>query len=229
LEDELVENLAVLLWRKRRLLQAEKAEIAKADVLREDAAMKQVVQRLNYALPEGSLAAVLGSRSNLSVLQEAIYCIQKYRLLLSANTNEELERIREICFRYPLDGPARERAAREGIEIAKLMPACPNAAENVLDPEQPKDQLRDAMLKALDAELDNLVELKRSQTITDFNKIAHNFEAACIPSQEAIDRLLRYETHLSREFDRTLSQLERLQRMRLGQPVLPPINVRFSK
>ena len=85
------------------------------------------------------------------------------------------------------------------------------------------------MLKALDAEFDNLVELKRSQTITDFNKIAHNFEAACIPSQAAIDRLLRYETHLSREFDRTLSQLERLQRMRRGQPVLPPINVRFSK
>jgi hypothetical protein len=34
--------------------------------------------------------------------------------------------------------------------------------------------------------------------------------------------------HLSREFDRTLAQPERLQRMRLGQPVIPPINVRLS-
>lgn len=40
-----------------------------------------------------------------------------------------------------------------------------------------------------------------------------------------LDRLLRYETSLERSFDRTLSQLERLQRMRLGQPVLPKLEV----
>jgi len=33
---------------------------------------------------------------------------------------------------------------------------------------------------------------------------------------------------LSREFDRTLNQLERLQRIRKGQPVLPPIKVEVS-
>lgn len=43
-----------------------------------------------------------------------------------------------------------------------------------------------------------------------------------------LDRLLRYEASLERQFDRTLSQLERLQRMRLGQPVLPRIEVRHS-
>ena len=42
------------------------------------------------------------------------------------------------------------------------------------------------------------------------------------------DRLLHYEAHLERNFDRTLSQLERLQRMRLGQPVLPKLEVRHS-
>jgi hypothetical protein len=36
-------------------------------------------------------------------------------------------------------------------------------------------------------------------------------------------RLSRYEAHLSREFDRTLSQLERLERMRLGHPRLEPM------
>ena len=39
------------------------------------------------------------------------------------------------------------------------------------------------------------------------------------------DHLLRYET---RNFDRTLTQLERLQRMRLGQPVLPKLEVSLS-
>jgi hypothetical protein len=33
---------------------------------------------------------------------------------------------------------------------------------------------------------------------------------------------------LSREFDRTLNQLERLQRMRKGQPVLPPMELKIS-
>ena len=43
------------------------------------------------------------------------------------------------------------------------------------------------------------------------------------------DLLLRYETTFERSFDRTLSQLERAQRMRSGQPVLPPINVNLSQ
>ena len=42
-----------------------------------------------------------------------------------------------------------------------------------------------------------------------------------VPSKESSDRLQRYEGSIERSFDRTLSQLERLQRMRLGQPVLP--------
>ncbi len=49
-----------------------------------------------------------------------------------------------------------------------------------------------------------------------------------VPSKEASDRLQRYEGSIERSFDRTLSQLERLQRMRLGQPVLPAIKVDVS-
>jgi hypothetical protein len=63
---------------------------------------------------------------------------------------------------------------------------------------------------------------------TETQKPKFNAAATRIPSQEASDRLIRYEAHLSREFDRTLSQLERLQRIRKGQPVLPPIKVEVS-
>ncbi len=49
-----------------------------------------------------------------------------------------------------------------------------------------------------------------------------------VPDGPGLDRLLRYEASLERSFDRTLSQLERLQRMRLGQPVLPKLEVRHS-
>lgn len=40
--------------------------------------------------------------------------------------------------------------------------------------------------------------------------------------------LLRYESNLERTFDRTLIQLERLQRIRKGQPVPPILNVSVS-
>jgi hypothetical protein len=42
------------------------------------------------------------------------------------------------------------------------------------------------------------------------------------------EHLLRYEASIERSFDRTLSQLERVQRMRLGQPILPPIKLDVS-
>lgn len=49
------------------------------------------------------------------------------------------------------------------------------------------------------------------------------------PSLPSPDLLLRYETTFERCFDRTLSQLERTQRMRRGQPVPPSINVNLSQ
>lgn len=46
-----------------------------------------------------------------------------------------------------------------------------------------------------------------------------------IPELEWMDRLLRYEASLERNFDRTLAQLERVQRVRQGQPVAPRLDL----
>lgn len=47
-------------------------------------------------------------------------------------------------------------------------------------------------------------------------------------SPEATDSVLRYEASIERAIERTLSQLERLQRTRKGQAVLPAIKVDVS-
>jgi hypothetical protein len=52
--------------------------------------------------------------------------------------------------------------------------------------------------------------------------------AAIVPESPALDRLLRHGAGLDRSFDRMLTQLEHLQRMRSGQPVLPKLEVRHS-
>jgi hypothetical protein len=40
--------------------------------------------------------------------------------------------------------------------------------------------------------------------------------------------ILRYESYTLRDIDRTLGELERSQRMRLGQPVPPPIKLEVN-
>ena len=44
----------------------------------------------------------------------------------------------------------------------------------------------------------------------------------------SLELLLRYESNLERAFDRTLIQLERLQRIRNGQPVPPTLDVNVT-
>jgi hypothetical protein len=49
-----------------------------------------------------------------------------------------------------------------------------------------------------------------------------------IPSRLELDRLLRYEASIERRFYKALNELERLQRMRLGEKVPAPLEVEFS-
>jgi len=45
-----------------------------------------------------------------------------------------------------------------------------------------------------------------------------------LPGEQAIDKILRYETAIERKLYRAMDQLERLQRQRKGEPV-PPLEV----
>ena len=64
----------------------------------------------------------------------------------------------------------------------------------------------------------------------DFSKVRTGIESVCagVPEAPRLDRILRYSASLERDFDRTLNQLERLQRMRRGQPAAPTLNVNIS-
>ena len=53
--------------------------------------------------------------------------------------------------------------------------------------------------------------------------------AAVLPSPEVLDKILRYETKLERQMYRAMSQLERLQRMRQGEAVPPPMTLEVSE
>jgi hypothetical protein len=70
----------------------------------------------------------------------------------------------------------------------------------------------------------------RRLVITEKDEIENGGLSLVLVSEQPniLDRFPRYETSIDRAFDRTLTQLERYQRMRLGQPVAPPIKVDIS-
>ena len=52
--------------------------------------------------------------------------------------------------------------------------------------------------------------------------------AAVLPSADTLDKILRYETTLERQLYRAMNQLERLQRLRQGEAVPPPLTMEVS-
>ena len=50
-----------------------------------------------------------------------------------------------------------------------------------------------------------------------------------LPPADATDKLLRYEAHLDRQLYRAMDQLERLQRRRKGENVLPPFTINLGR
>jgi hypothetical protein len=91
-------------------------------------------------------------------------------------------------------------------------------------PERCKDQ----MLSEIDAEIGRLRDYREEQASRELERAKFEILRRKIPESEKLDRLLRYETSLERAFDRALSQLERMQRLRRGQPVAPRIDVNVS-
>jgi hypothetical protein len=93
----------------------------------------------------------------------------------------------------------------------------------------PRKECKRLVMEEIDEELTRLKDLESKQASIEDSRAQAESLSRSVPENSTLDRLFRYETHLNRDFDRTLVQIERLQRMRLGQPVPPPINVNLSK
>jgi len=87
--------------------------------------------------------------------------------------------------------------------------------------------------------ISSVVHLATTKLVTRFVKRenAWTFELAsdneydrhAIPNAEVMDKILRYEAAIERSLDRAIARLERLQRRRKGESVLPPVSVRLTQ
>lgn len=224
LEATFVDNLAALLWRKRRLFQAEKAEVSeKTEFATFDSAADQFVEACDRSRAAVASGGLLKHFNNLHLVQEARSLFVGLRhLVITVGFHGDRGILAKLYGEDPSGAsPFGLRLSYEGFAIRAT-----HAARRGDASEDAK--LRRDMAALIDREIEDLSMRETSLQTQNDRRQAYASLAAIVPGQEVSDRLMRYETHLSREIDRILNRLERLQRMRKGQPVSPHVDVNIS-
>ena len=226
-EELLVQKLCSTLWRQRRLLQAECAEIAKVtEFIEDDTARDQVYESKDRK--SDSLFGMLHCCTNPFVLNYAIGLLEDLRDGLE---EEGFGSERNPGILERLYGYATREDKREGLYFAyrlcEGMAILSEKGEDVKPSRTPEEWIRRA-IKYVDLEIKRLRDLKIIMKDIESRRMQWQIKSSMVPAHDALERLLRYEASLDRSFDRTLNQLERLQRIRLGQAVAPPVKVVLS-
>lgn len=227
-EDILVEILATTVWRRRRVLIAEGAEIQmQTQFLEWDQRTQQRLEAEKVGTRIEKPSLTLEDRSETS----------EPGLISSIGNSEVLSRCIELLVRV------RQVFEREGFDsdecdaiLKRIYGDNTHLRETLKDrysswseaPETKSADRKALMFTEIDAEMKRLKEAREVQLSIASDRIKLERLRRSVPDSPSLDRLLRYEASLDRTIDRTLSQLERLQRMRKGQPVPPEIQLKVS-
>ncbi len=233
-EEVLVEKLAMFLWRHRRLVATERAEIQKSTQFIEwDRQNRQ--QEEAEEIASSPLSEMLEDNSgwirkiqNPDVLERCLELLAELRQGIEIHG---FEPERDTSILGKIYGRGGGIHLRETLYDAyETWHGTSNASEEERQREgyASPEQCKENILREIDNEIRYLKRYQRAQTSIDAERAELESLRRLVPESPALDRILRYEASLERAFDRTLNRLERLQRMRLGQPVLPPVKVELS-
>ncbi len=173
-----------------------------------------------------SSGGVLRPGSNPRLIQEAIAILRLVRKKIELTgfpKDDDLWLLRKL-YGLDHDGGVPFCLWRIFASYSELAREVPNGNENP----HSLDELKQEAIRAFDEEIETLGLRLALLEFAAEKKRAYEFDAAMIPAQDAMDRFVRYEAHLSREFDRILNRLERVQRMRRGQPGPPTLNLNIT-
>jgi hypothetical protein len=225
LESFLVEKLTILLWRYRRFIKTEKAEISR-EILPVETEMRMQQADEALQLSRGAIASegLVTHHDNLFVITEILETWKTLRQLITTGIFDDsiLFFINKLwgVIQYGKTPDPFRLAFETYFEFVKL--------GNTQGDQSKARELKESVISLIDGEIERYSTLHELREDIMKAKLFFKKMAAVIPSEGASDRLLRYETHLSREIDRTVNQLEQLQRMRKGQPLSPRLDVKIS-
>ncbi len=237
LEEILVEKIAVLTWRYRRFIAAESGAIRKNTEFPRldgnnggptqngygaDIATVKVIFIGNTS--DGNTPGLIRSIADPTILRQCLDLLSELQENLKTNgfSSDEDQKILHTI--YGTGKPSEQ----DFPNVYAIWSTRANCSEE----DRQKNGYSSSgqcVTKVLDATANEIRRLRQQGQI-DSTKAEISKLRGSIPGDpnSDSDRLLRYEANISRELDRTLNQLERAQRMRLGQPVFPAIKVDLS-
>jgi hypothetical protein len=227
-EESFVENLVAIRWRQRRHLIAEAAEIEKGRAFLEwDEMQRTIAEPGNFPRSRHG-GGLLREIANVEALD---VCLVKLGAMKTRIENQGLDFARDRADLVELYGHLDSGHWQMDLhhwyqrfaETAAL-PEDVRRQKGLFSPENCKNKL----WHDLEEELQKLRWYKDERNSMLCERL--ELESLCqgIPDSARLDTLMRYATTLDRSFDRTVNQLERAQRIRLGQPVAPRIDVNVS-
>ena len=229
-EDLIVERMAVIVWRYRRLLLAEAGEIQKNKQFVEwDQQNPKSIEPVEIER-ELSLVPTINRGLILNIYDPKTlsHCLSLLLELQQQIAANGLDKENDIVALARIYGDRTEIRARE--DLYDLYLAWVATAET-LEEERTRggyaspEQCRENVIRGIKAEARRLKHFQTKKGSVEAARTQLEILSRSVPDGPGLDRLLRCDASLERAFERALSQLERLQRMRLGQPVPPRIEL----
>jgi hypothetical protein len=224
-----VDKLATHAWRLRRLLLAEGAEIQKnkefveSDQRNREREEAERITRLSDPLNNHGLIGEIHNPHVLEFCQDLLFQLRRH--------------INEHGFKWEFDerilkkiyGDRGENRLRKDLYDSYeswLATSVVPEEERVREGYPSRGHCQMNILRLIDEEITRLRRDHEARAAVETARTKLEIVCRNVPDGPGLDRLLRYEASLERSFERTLSQLVGLQRMRLGQPALPKPEVR---
>lgn len=214
-EEMLVDQIVTAHWRLRRALTAESGEIALSvdggQWNRKTNSLKSAT--LLWEFDESLFLTMRDSAFGNRFVEN-----QLRRVIASVETEGDLTEaaIQEVMFR------GKPYWLTEQLEKLRQK-AQPNPEG--LDETALREKRKASILAHLRCEL-NLAEWQKDRCEERERKEEESRQAAAaLPSLDTLEKIMRYETKLERQLYRAMAQLERLQRIRQGEAVPPPVSV----
>jgi hypothetical protein len=230
LEELLVDKLVSVVWRHRRLLVAEGAEIRDSvefgewdmeNRQRTEAAQRTAALDLEHLFD--SDPAMISQIQQPEVLTASLELLGDLRQEIETQGLDE-ERDKAILRKiYGPNTEFRKTLLSDYIQWFETSEASDEkrTSEGYANPEECKANI----LSAIDREIRRLQKYQRRHASVQSQRAELEALRRTIPESVRLDHLLRYQASLERVFDRALSQLERIQRVRKGQSVAPRVEV----
>src|SRR6185503_15855280 len=218
LEEMLVDQIVTTHWRRRRALQAESGEIALS--VDQGKTRRRRARHTQSPWLDWQLSGDQALNMEETAMGNRILCLWLQDLRQAVARDGELTPValQQLLKKF---GDTPNTLTLELERLRLDLQKNPEA----LDAAALRERNRQRALAFLDQKLTQFEQQSFECEARAASEERSLQAAAVLPSLDVLEKIMRYETRLERQLFRAMTQLERLQRLRLGDCVAAPLSV----